>query len=357
MRKLVTLRKISDIRSIPEADMIVCAVVDGWEVVVKKNDFKIGDVAVYFEIDCFLSAEDSRFNFLDKIKRTWEGREGYRIKTIKLKKQVSQGLLLPLSMFPEIVDLDFDGDYAQLLNVVKWENIGNNLNGDAAGFFPSYLRKSDQERAQNLVSQIFADLDKKYEITIKLDGSSMTCYSICQPGEDTGNETDIKVGVCSRNYDLKIPQDGEEIKSSFLKMFLNSGIQEALLHLELDIGIQGELCGSAIQGNKEKLEGHKFFIYNVFDITTQKFMNAYQRKEIFDTLKNAGVNDLVDHVPVLYESISLRELNINNIKELLIFADGPSLNAKYREGLVFKSITDDFSFKIISNKWLLSNDD
>ncbi len=357
MRKLVTLRKISDIRSIPEADMIVCAVVDGWEVVVKKNDFKIGDVAVYFEIDCFLSAEDSRFNFLDKIKRTWEGREGYRIKTIKLKKQVSQGLLLPLSMFPEIVDLDFDADYAQLLNVVKWENIGNNLNGDAAGFFPSYLRKSDQERAQNLVSQIFADVNKRYEVSLKLDGSSITCYGVTLPGEDTGNETDYKTGVCSRNFDLKLPENTEEIQSRFIKMFLDSNISNALMSLNLDVAVQGELCGPGIQANKESLHTHKMFVYNIFDIEKQTFMQPKERRELLEKLKNAGVSDVVEHIPVLYDNVSLLELGISNIKELVAFADGPSMNAKLREGLVFKSIDDDFSFKVISNKWLLGNDE
>ena len=216
MRKLVTIRKITALHEIENADRIQLADIDGWQTIVKKNEFSVGDVGVYFEIDSFLSDTDERFNFLEKIKRTWQNNSGYRIKTIKLKKQISQGLLLPLQLFPEITDPQFDTDYSELLNVIKWEApTVPSLYSDAAGLFPSQIPKTDAERVQNSLRYYkdAYDANEEFEVSVKCDGSSMTCYSdIRFNGEEDIGESDLYVGVCSRNYDLKIPVQGEEIK-------------------------------------------------------------------------------------------------------------------------------------------------
>jgi RNA ligase (TIGR02306 family) len=286
MRKLVTLRTISALQQIEGADLIQIAEIDGWQTIVKKNEFSVGDVGVYFEIDSFLSAADQRFNFLEKIRRTWEGNTGYRIKTIKLKKQISQGLLLPLHLFPEIVEPQFDTDYSELLNVLKWEAAaGASLYSDAAGLFPSFIPKTDAERVQNSLryyEDAFA-AGEEFEVSVKCDGSSMTCYSdIRFNGEEDIGESDLYVGVCSRNYDLKLPQPGEDVSSKFLQMFFELDIKTKLTKYYERTGkciaIQGEIFGPGIQANFEGVPHYKYAIFNVYDIEAKRYMNPIDRQ-------------------------------------------------------------------------------
>src|SRR5438309_10635527 len=99
-RKLATIRRISKIEPIEGADRIVKATIDGWELVTQKDNYRVGDLCVYFEIDSFLPVRPE-FEFLRKgcFKSTKNLGDGFRIKTIKLRGQVSQGLSLPLGDF------------------------------------------------------------------------------------------------------------------------------------------------------------------------------------------------------------------------------------------------------------------
>lgn len=123
MRKLVTVRTVDAIRPIPGADAIECAIVEGWTVVIKKGEFAVGDRCVFFEIDSFLPLDDPRFTFLEKAAITWNEQRGVRLRTMKLRGQISQGLILPLSQFSEIDALALadpalrQRDWAQLLGI------------------------------------------------------------------------------------------------------------------------------------------------------------------------------------------------------------------------------------------------
>lgn len=91
-RKLASIQQIKHIEPIPNADNIVKLSINGWSVVSKKNEFKIGDFCVYFEIDSFLPITDQRFSFLEKSsKAKMDDEIGLRLRTIKLKNQISQG--------------------------------------------------------------------------------------------------------------------------------------------------------------------------------------------------------------------------------------------------------------------------
>jgi RNA ligase (TIGR02306 family) len=156
MRQLVTLRKVAELRPIPNADAIECAIVDGWPVVVKKGEFQVGDTGVYFEIDSFLPASDERFAFLmNKGKITYEGHEGVRLRTIKLRGVVSQGLLLPVTHFREDIDAVLAGIHVdtleEALGIVKYEPpIHASLAGEVEGPMPPFIRKTDQEPSHHL---------------------------------------------------------------------------------------------------------------------------------------------------------------------------------------------------------------
>ena len=183
MRKLATIRKIDALNPIDGADAIECATVGGWKVVVKKGEYTVGDLAVYCEIDSWIPTELAAFLSKGKEPREFEGIKGERLRTVKLRGQLSQGLLLPLE--PTCANIEselIEGlDVSLPLNIVKWEmSMNAQLAGMARGNFPSVIPKTDQERAQNLVQEIVGAIEAgmKFEITEKLEGSSMTCYLI-----------------------------------------------------------------------------------------------------------------------------------------------------------------------------------
>jgi RNA ligase (TIGR02306 family) len=212
------------------------------------------------------------------------------------------------------------------------------------GNFPYFLPKTDQERCQNLRKEIFETfLDEVYEVTTKLDGSSMTVYV-----------KDGEVGVCSRNIDL-VETEG----NSFWKVARDQGLVDALQgyseDMEMDLAIQGELIGEGIQGNPEKLKGQRFLLFDVYDITNGRYLNPSERYDVLDQLKRGGAD--LEHVPIIDQDVRVAQA-YDTIDELLEFAEGPSLNPQTkREGLVFKSWESDFTFKAIANSYLLKHKD
>lgn len=345
MRKLVTVRRIENVKKHPNADLLDIVTIGGWQCITKRNEFKVNDPALYFELDSFLPESDFRFQFLMKNKITWQGKTGARLKTVKLRGQISQGLALPLLDFPEVYQV-FNGiyqdqDFAELLGVDKWEPvIPAQLAGLMKGNFPSFIPKTDQERAQNIVDTIFdVNRDERYEITTKLEGSSMTIYY-----------KDGEVGVCSRNLELKLEDDS----NSFVRMAKDSGLIEALMQIGENIAIQGELMGPGIQGNHEGFKELRLYVYDIYDIQEGNYILPMDRIEILARMQDIGLKH-VYHVPIEYLMVRLFDFQITDIQKLIDFADGPSINANLREGLVFKSMTRDFSFKIISNKYLVKH--
>lgn len=147
MRKLATIRIANALNAIVGADAIEAVRVDGWTCVAKKGEFQVGDKGIYFEIDSFLNGQDERFNFLAKQFITFEGKQGARLRTIRLRGQLSQGLFLPLAKFPELQNLELGADVTEILGVTKWEPpMPAQLAGEVVGVRPHYVRGTDQER-------------------------------------------------------------------------------------------------------------------------------------------------------------------------------------------------------------------
>lgn len=417
-RKLASFRIVDHIEPIEGADAIELAVVGGWKVVTKKGEFQPGDPCVYFEIDSFMPDGVPAWQFLvDKSPRIFNGVKGHKLRTIKLRGQISQGLILPITalsslayvlavdpvamalfaeeMTPEqIVEADYlrfglydheaglspqDLNLNKLLGIVKWDPpLNAQLAGMAEGLFPSFIRKTDQERAQNLKDEIFGftdtvipaneelgrpeiirqakgDPNAKYEITMKLDGSSMTVFARDLKHPDP-SLSQIDSGVCSRNLQLKVNEANAE--NSFVKMALKSGLLGALEAMTHDgmgnIAVQGELMGPNIQNNREELKDFVLYIFEVQALDTRENLTPSERHGLFRELYNRGVNpDMVKHVPVIaHEANLLDTLGIETMDQLLQFAVGPSIKHPVREGLVFKRLDGRFSFKVISNKYL-----
>jgi RNA ligase (TIGR02306 family) len=275
---------------------------------------------------------------------------------VKLRGQISQGLLLPVTAGFIITKLgagpgakftDYIGrDVTEVLGIQKWDPpIPAQLQGTMKGNFPHFIPKTDQERCQNLRKDIFEiHKDEIYEVTTKLDGSSMTVY--VKNGE---------IGVCSRNIDL-IETEG----NSFWKAARDQNIVEALAHICEDKGeeyaIQGELIGEGIQGNPEKLKGQRFYLFDIYSITEGRYFSINERYSILDSMNNLYGAD-IEHVPIVDGDLRVAQA-YDTIDELLEYAEGSSLNPQTkREGLVFKSWESDFTFKAIANSYLLKHKD
>lgn len=344
-RKLATIRSIAAIEPIEGADAIEVAVVDGWKVVVKKGEYTVGDLAVYLEIDSWVPT--TLAPFLTKaghFPKVFEGVEGERLRTVKLRGQISQGLLLPIDKNleakigprPTPWFSDLEGlDVTEQLGITKWERPMNaQLAGMARGNFPALVPKTDQERIQNLVKEFNGKFqDDSWSITEKLDGSSCTFYL---------DDEDV-FHVCSRNLDLK-----EDEANSFWKVARKFQIEDIMRrNFMKGMAIQGEMIGEGIQGNQYKTQ-LDFYVYDMYNTHTAQYILPIQLKAACERLG-------LKHVPILAEDISLVGESVSGI---LAQAEGKSeLNASEREGLVFKSNSiHDRSFKAISNKWLIKNE-
>ena len=353
MRKLATIRRIAEIRPIENADAIEHVRVDGWWVVAKKGEFQVDDLVVYIEIDAWCPHELAPFLSKGKEPREYNGVKGERLKTVKLRGAVSQGLLLPIptelndpTQFTEGLDV------TELLGVQKWEPpIPAQLRGKIVGNFPSWLRKTDEDRIQNCFKDVSPRLNESWVIEEKVDGSSMTVgYRKCDFILDKdGQPIPEEFVVCSRNLSLKLEDEG----NTFVRIAKESSIQDAMKAYGRNLGISGELIGEGVQGNKYDIKGHRWLVFNIFDVDTGKYVSAKERQLIIRDLVALGAT--IEQVPVI-TAVGTKLLDGLSVDDFLEMAEGKSaLNPKTeREGLVFKNQTDpDVSFKAISNRWLL----
>lgn len=146
-RKLATIERITGMKTIPHADRICAYKIRDWWVVDQINKYNINDLVVFFEIDSWIKHELAPFLSKPNETKTYQGIVGNRLRTVKLKKQISQGLILPISILPKTVDMNQGVDVTDILGIVKWElPVNAQLAGNARGNFPSFCRKTDQSR-------------------------------------------------------------------------------------------------------------------------------------------------------------------------------------------------------------------
>ena len=329
MREMATVRMISDVSPIENADAIEVATVDGWEVVIRKGEFVEGQTIVFCEIDSWIPTEIAPFLSKGKEPRVYEEVKGERLRTIKLRGQISQGLILPTDLVPDL--FVFGEDVSEKLNIKKYDPpVNAQLAGISRGNFPIEFPKTNQERVQNCYKYLstYLSQDSCFEVTEKLEGSSMTCFLL-----------DGEFGVCSKNINLY-----ETEANSFWACARRLDIERKMRESGYEnFALQGELIGPGIQGNIYKLEQTDF---KVFDIITSK--GPRQPLSRISLLKSMDI----DSVPVIGFPYINREFT--TMKEIIDIADGQSrLFNTRREGLVFKHMTANVSFKVISNKYLL----
>ena len=357
MRHLVSIQRIAAIEPIPEADSLELARILGWNVIVRKDEnYKVGDLVLYFEIDSFLPAADKRFEFLRKSSyrsTLWQG-EGFRLRTMKLRGQLSQGLILPLSDFPEITDNTEGSDVTELLNVTKWDppesmpmasgtpRPGSNkgMHGNAKGPRPPWIPKTDETRIQSVPRLLKYFAGKPFYVTQKVDGTSTTIY--CKDGV---------VGGCSRNTDIKVNEDC--LMSRVIKQY---GLFEKLPALGHDIIIQGELCGPGIQKNRMNLKHYCWFVFDA--LRDGEYLGFSDLSSLVESL---GLTS----VPLIATGTSFPEHTIESLLKLAEEQTYPDTDHP-AEGIVVRTSDAEYdkedpilreigrpSFKAINNQYLL----
>jgi RNA ligase (TIGR02306 family) len=353
VRTLASVQTVNAVEPIPNADAIERVRVLGWWVVVKKGEFRPGDRIVYCEIDSLLP-ERPQFEFLrassfkpariDAAGAT-ELPAGFRIKTVRLRGQVSQGICFPLSVLPPDTPADEGADVTAALGVVKWEPPPPaGLAGRVRGPFPGFLPKTDETRVQVLEPVLTRHRGRTFYVTEKLDGTSFTAFL-----------REGVFGVCGRNQWLDETDDSSVLVRVARACALGERLRAVRDRLGHDLAVQGEVIGPGIQGNKYALKAACVRVFNVLNV------DAYR---------------LLDHAAMLAVTADLGLEPVpqlgtlvlgHTVDELVAFAEGVSvLNPKVqREGVVLRPLAEEFdadlggrlSFKAINPKFLLKYDE
>ncbi len=330
-RKLATIQEIKSIDSIEGADSIEVASILGWKVVVKKDEFKQGELCIYCEIDSVLP-EREEFEFLRNRK--------FRIKTVKLRGQISQGIVFPLSILSKTQQKKCDRygigtDLTETLEITKYEiPLDKQLGGNIKGNFTIYVPKTDEIRIQSEPELIEEIQGVFCYITTKLDGTSATFIK---------NEDEIH--VCSRNNSLK-----QTDNNIYWDMYKKYNLESILNDVPFNVAIQGEICGPKIQKNPLGLEQHSLFVFNVYDIDKQWYINK-------ESLESFCIIHGLQTVPIDKSDLEFTF----NMDDLLKMAEGKYSNGKEREGIVIRPMKETYSnvlkgrlsFKVVNNKYLL----
>jgi hypothetical protein len=368
-RKLASVQEIVNIQPIENAEKIEVATVLGWQVVVaKKDNFKVGDKIVYIEIDSIVP-EQPEFEFLRDRK--------FRVRTIKLRGQISQGLIVPISILPKgkykigddvtkelkivqyIPESEKEGrglivrspkskifKYAMRFKWFRW--IWKKFNKPQSKGFPSWITKTDEERIQSNPSYL-KDKERLYYSTIKMDGSSMTMAV-----------KDKEFVICSRNIKLDEKHNND---SNYVKIAKKINYKDVLTKIKDEykattVILQGEMCGPNIQGNKYQLTDLKLFVFNL--IIDGKRIPTYDIRNLFVSL-----NINLRTVPLVPERfLAEKDEDVytymlpDTVDEMLDRAKGNSLYySTTREGIVVRSVDQQVSFKVINNEFLLKEDE
>lgn len=352
MRKLASIQSVNAVEPIPNADAIERVRVLGWWVVCKKGEFKPGDPVVYCEIDSLLP-ELPPFEFLRKscfkpaiVQGGQEvQRAGFRIKTVRLRGQVSQGICFPLGILPAGAPTEIDSDVTDALGIIKHDPpLPASLSGKVKGPFPGFIPKTDETRVQVLEGVLLRNRGRTFHVTEKLDGSSFTAFW-----------RDGAFGVCSRNLLL----DEADETHGFVKLALRLDLPTKLAGVRerhgFDLAIQGEAIGPGIQGNRYARKEIELRVFTLFDISGHRLLS---RDESVARMAELGLTAVPD--------LGTLELN-HGVDELVEFAAGASvLNPLVpREGVVLRPPTEEIdpdlggrlSFKVINPQFLLKFDE
>lgn len=350
-RKLASIQQILKVEKHPNADSLDLVTVLGWQVIEKLGALKEGDLVVYLEIDSVIPADACFLPEAVKERISKQSdKTSYRVKTVKLRKEISQGLILPFFLFEntpiDITQYREEDDVTGVLGIQKYEPpvfSGEFASQSSGRKFPSdVLDKTDETRVQSSPKLMTRLQGLPFYVTEKCDGTSGTF--LVHP--DTQEFL-----VCSRNMIREKPEceEGEEVETCAYWTIAQKYNLENLLQCEENrhLAIQGEICGPNIQKNLLNLKEIDFFVFNIVDT---RYRRSLPFQELVNECKRLGL-----------KMVPIEEYGDNfsytTVGELLKKAEGKYRGSKQqREGLVFRSQYQKISFKVINNLYLLKND-
>lgn len=346
MRKLASIQRVWDVIPIDGADSIELVKVMGWQCVAKKGEFKKDDLGVYFEIDSFLPVRPE-FEFLrsNSYRNSDLMGEGFKLRTMKFKGQISQGLILPLNMFKELSpDLEIGTDVTELLGVRKWEiEERATTGGNIIGGLPYDVPHTDETRVQAEPDLIKAFAGLQYYISTKMDGSSHS-ISIDEDG----------FHVTGHNYEYK--DDGT---SSFYEYIKQKNYEYNMRHAMgrfniKTLTIQGEFCAPGIQKNPLRLTKPEWYVFTIRENGERVGLERMCNLCSFMGMQTVPIEEVDFDLPSKYPTV----------ESLLERADGNYSTGGRKEGIVVRPtepiynsiIGGPLSMKVVSNKYLLKQE-
>lgn len=375
MRKLAHIEQITWIRPIKGADNIELAGILGWQCIVKKNEFRVGDLAIYVEIDSIMPSDNPYFAFLES--------KHYKIKTMKMKGVISQGIIFPLSILHRKKTYTIGDDVTDVLKIKKIEDdVPNQQIKDVITLikqqhkklfknkyflwgmkfklfrkviykllmpkknpkhFPAWIEKTDEIRLQNIPLVLEAYKDEPMVVTEKIDGTSTSF------GLKKINKRKYDFAVCSRNVrQIDLNQKCYYNDNIYQQIANKYNIKNTLIKIlqkynATTVVLQGETIGESIQKNKYRLKGIDFYAFNL----------VIDGNKIDSTI---GISIMQDYnikwVPIIARNFRL----LPTVDEMIVYADGKSaLSDTLREGVVIRDHRNTTSFKCISNQFLLKH--
>ena len=341
MRQLASIQKIVYVEPIHDASAIELVHVLGWQCVIKKGEFAPGQFAVYCEIDSFLPIRPE-FEFLRKTsyKKNDVMGEGFRLKTIRLRGVLSQGLLLPLTLLPEGFEAVEGADVTDLLGIKKYEEPESVGKNPQLQTIPAFISKTDEVRIQSEPALLQEFAGKPYYITTKLDGTSCTL----------GIDSDGSVHACGHNFEFV--QDDSCSFWKYARQFVEpmQAYRQKMGYATLYF--QGEFCGQGIQKNRLKLVKPEWFVFT---------MSACGKRR--DLFKLLSAKDEIGFsiVPIEERGNDLLK-KYPTLGALLARAEGEYSKGGQKEGIVIRPEATylspilygrPLSIKVINNKFLL----
>lgn len=357
MRQLASIKLIRNLAPIQDRDRIELAFIDGWQVIVKKDEFQVGDRCVYIEIDSVLP-EKPEFEFLRP--------KDFRIRTMKMAGVLSQGICFPLSILPEGA-YEVGQDVTELLGVKQYERTIDDaptttgskkpkypkwlmrmvwfrkivaaLNKKASADFPNFISKTDETRIQNMPWVL--ENKSPMVVTEKIDGSSA---SFCLVRHKGLFKDRFEYIVCSRNKRLRDRSDGYHYWFVSDKYDIENVLKKMIGDMPW-IAIQGECIAPKVQGNKYGVTEPDLYVFNVIKPTGR--IGSVEAKQWV-------VPYGMKFVPIVDTNYILPD----TVNELLDFATGQSNIANcLREGYVIRDQDGLLSFKAVSPKFLMKYDE
>ena len=361
IRKLASIQIISDLKPIEGKDKIVLATVLGWHVIVKKDEFKIGDKCIYVEIDSLLDPNNPDFEFLRSKK--------FRIKTMKLGNVYSQGIVFPMSILPKNKEYSVGDDVTDILKIKKYDpqaeeeeklNVSTKPVKKYPQFlmrwawfrklvlptkrqqrgFPMQISRCDETRIQTIPEV----LKNKEPVIVseKVDGTNVSMLLI--KTKTWYGKTKYEFIVCSRNLRLWTP-DGSHYWEIARKYNVEAILKQMIGDNEW-VAIQGEIYGASIQGNPYKMNGRELRVFNL--IYPSGRLGSVEAEKI------CNKNGLL-FVPILDTDFVLPD----TVDEMLQYATAKSVinHNVMREGVVVRSKDGKHSFKAVSPEYLIKHEE